>query len=146
MSVCSTRNVSTRTNAHEQARTNNQSHTSSAFKSATPPPLVSALTDLENSSLVCSSICSKSASVSSSSMRRRDARSGFRRKNSRQNPSDSLSYSASSSSLESQPGRRFSLWGDRGGLSSNLSSHGKRRASALDSADQKKELKKSLDF
>lgn len=107
------------------------SRTSNAFRSATPPALVSALTDLENSSLVCSSICSRSASVSSSSMRRRDARSGFRRKNSLQKPSDSLSCSASSSSFESQP---VEFAGDRG-VSSNLSSNGSKRQ--FDIAQQK---------
>lgn len=66
------------------------SHTSSACRSAAPwasPPL-SALTDLENSSLVCSSKCSRSAGESWSNVRLRDGRSGLRRKNSRQKPSE----------------------------------------------------------
>lgn len=72
--------------------------TSSAFKETAPPEPFSVFMDLANSCLVCSSISSRSVSVSSSRMRRSDARSGLRRKNSRQKPSDSLSFSASSSS------------------------------------------------
>lgn len=78
-------------------------------------------------------------------MRRRDARSGFRRKNSRQNPSDSLSYSASSSSLESQPGRSSLGWNNRGGggavfLKPIVTMA--RRASALESGNKKKKIVK----
>lgn len=63
--------------------------TSSACRSAAPwaSPPRSASTDLENSSLVCSSKCSRSAGESWSNMRLRDGRSGLSRKNSRQKPS-----------------------------------------------------------
>lgn len=90
------------------------SHTSSACRSAAPwasPPL-SALTDLEKSSLVCSSRCSRSAGESWSNRRFREGRSGLRRKNSRQKPSECcpLLSAASWSSFRELAGWKIGVW------------------------------------
>lgn len=78
---------------------NSVGHTSSAFACATPCALFSVLTARENRCRVWSSSCSRSSGVSSSRMRRRDARSGLRRNSSRQKPSGSSSCSSSWSSF-----------------------------------------------
>jgi len=90
------------------------SHTSSACRSAAPwasPPL-SALTDLEKSSLVCSSRCSKSAGESWSNRRLSEGRSGLRRKNSRQKPSECcpLTSAASWSPFRESAGWKVDVW------------------------------------
>lgn len=90
LSVCSFRRQQFEMAKQCPCRAGSGGHTSSACRSAVAwasAPL-SALTDLENSSLVCSSNCSRSAGESWSNMRLRDGRSGLRRKNSRQKPSE----------------------------------------------------------
>lgn len=99
LSVCSSRGQQTDMTRHgPMGQVELDSRTSRACRSAVPgtSPL-RALTDLENSSLVCSSRCSRSAGDSWSNVRLRDGRSGFRRKNSRQKPSECWpSWSAAS--------------------------------------------------
>lgn len=70
--------------------------TSRACKSATPCPLLTAATARANSSLVCSSSASMSAGPRPSRICFRAARSGRRRKNSRQNPSERSESSSTS--------------------------------------------------
>lgn len=113
LSVCSSRGQLTEVTRPRTCRVGSGSRTSSACRSAVPgASLLRALTDLEKSSLVCSSKCSRSAGDSWSSMRLRDGRSGLRRKNSRQKPSECwpLWSAASCSSFCASAGWMIDGW------------------------------------
>ena len=114
LNVCSSRGQQFEVTVQCPCQVGLGSHTSSACRSAVPwasAPL-SALTDLEKSSLVCSSKCSRWAGESWSKMRLRDGRSGLRRKNSRQKPSECcpLLSAASWSSFRESAGWKVDVW------------------------------------